>query len=152
MIDMFLNCGNKTGDELEALKDDDFAFARYLVEAAPLPPVWVCDECHEEQEIGLDWPNGCGRKKSWRIRSVTAERWLASNDHDKFSEAMIECEHPAGLCGADGYCHYGGQCFGDAAARLNQVEYDIQKLKIELGRFIDVVESHPFLRRLRRYE
>ena len=35
------------------------------------------------------------------------EAWLASDIPALWAEAMVRCQHPAGFCGEDGYCHYG---------------------------------------------
>lgn len=45
------------------------------------------------------------------------ESWLSSDIPELWAEAMVRCQHPAGFCGSDGYCHY-GTCgmVADAAA------------------------------------
>ena len=35
------------------------------------------------------------------------EEWLKSDIPALWAEAMVRCQHPAGYCGQDGYCHYG---------------------------------------------
>lgn len=36
-----------------------------------------------------------------------SERWLSSDVPALWAEAMLRCQHAAGHCGSDGYCHYG---------------------------------------------
>lgn len=46
------------------------------------------------------------------------EKWLQSDDADKFAEAAIRCHHLGGFCISDGYCHRDGACFrSDAYAK-----------------------------------
>src|SRR5262249_23082496 len=35
------------------------------------------------------------------------ESWLSSDVPKLWAEAMVRCQHPAGYCGGDGFCHYG---------------------------------------------
>lgn len=55
MVVRFLNFGPLTDDQLETLSQTDFA--RYLADNSPIPPVFSCDHCNAESDIGgLDWP------------------------------------------------------------------------------------------------
>ena len=40
-------------------------------------------------------------------RGECKEEWLSSDIPALWAEAMVRCQHPAGYCGRDGYCHYG---------------------------------------------
>jgi len=42
---------------------------------------------------------------------MVSEKWLKSDNHDKFAAAAILCEAGNGFCVQDGYCHFDGQCF-----------------------------------------
>lgn len=42
------------------------------------------------------------------------EAWLRGTD-EQWAEAMMRCQHPAGFCGQDGFCHFDGDCFGGNA-------------------------------------
>lgn len=61
------------------------------------------------------------------------ESWLRSDDHNKFAQAMVKCQHSFGLCGHDGFCHYNGECFAtykaDLLKRIEMLEEKIQKLE-----------------------
>lgn len=45
---------------------------------------------------------------------VCKEAWLESDVPTLWAEAVVRCQHPAGYCGHDGYCHY-----GDCAMLMN---------------------------------
>lgn len=49
-------------------------------------------------------------------RKVPRAAWLRSEDHEKWAAAMVLCQSGAAMCGADGFCHYGGDCFRDQPA------------------------------------
>lgn len=61
---------------------------------------------------------------------------LRSADHDRWAAAAAVCRHPAGFCGADGYCHY-GDCFrrprrekpqGTLEERVEDLEQQVAEL------------------------
>lgn len=64
------------------------------------------------------------------------ESWLRSTDDDKWAAAMVACRHPAGFCGADGYCHY-GDCFKRQTSvatleKMNSLQQEIEMLKLRI--------------------
>lgn len=49
-----------------------------------------------------------GREDAALLRQgIVKEEWLASDVPTLWAEAMVRCQHPAGFCGQDGFCHYG---------------------------------------------
>lgn len=73
-------------------------------------------------------------------KSIPRESWLRSSSHDRWAAAMVKCQSGAGHCGADGYCHFGGDCFDpdgppDAHEvkklheRVDDLEREVQELR-----------------------
>ena len=50
-----------------------------------------------------------------------AEAWLKSDDPDRYVAAAMRCQHPAGLCMQDGFCHY-EDCFKPKRRRKASVK------------------------------
>lgn len=48
------------------------------------------------------------------------QRWLRSDDPEKFAQAMLKCQHHAAYCAQDGMCHLGGDCFRSAKSSKNE--------------------------------
>jgi hypothetical protein len=46
----------------------------------------------------------------------------AGSTNDAWAAAMLKCRHPGAFCGADGYCHYGGECFRHGLSLEERVE------------------------------
>lgn len=65
------------------------------------------------------------------------ESWLRSDDPHKWADAMVICRHPAGLCGTDGWCHY-GDCFRRPPAPAAE---SIPALVAEIDRLRDLVNE-----------
>jgi hypothetical protein len=68
----------------------------------------------------------------------TCEAWLrpvADLDlhHERFGKAMMKCQHAAGYCAEDGFCHLDGECFKTAEpkveARIEELEQELAALK-----------------------
>ena len=61
------------------------------------------------------------------------EQWLVSEDHERYAEAALRCQHPGGYCTSDGYCHYDGTCFRS----------DYMALKMAARRIADLAADQP---------
>lgn len=67
------------------------------------------------------------------------ESWLKGRDHAKYAEAMLLCKHAGAYCSADGFCHYGGDCFekqteaGDPAKLIGALERRVRAIEEELA-------------------
>lgn len=65
------------------------------------------------------------------------ESWLHADDYRRAAAAACVCQHGGAFCMADGYCHYGGRCFGrthDEAvvAEIACVKDDLRRGKLTL--------------------
>lgn len=82
------------------------------------------------------------------MAAKACEAWLRSSNHEKWAEAMVICESAAAQCGADGYCHYGGLCFGELQYELNRQSEQLAEFGDMINRFESALKQYPVLRNL----
>lgn len=73
--------------------------------------------------------------------SEPRESWLRSPNHDRWAAAMVKCQHAGGHCGADGYCHYEGECFEGIDPAVDRLRNRVEELEIELKEQAAVFEE-----------
>ena len=69
-----------------------------------------------------------------RKRTTPTESWLADGStHSQWARAMMLCRQMSPYCGADGYCHAGGDCF-DIDGTAADIRDEIMETKAKLRR------------------
>jgi len=80
----------------------------------------------------------CRPSKITGINLMNArESWLKSADHNKYAKAIMKCRHAGGYCSADGFCHYGGECF---KPRKNDIEDRLDDIESKLSKIIEALQ------------
>ena len=69
-----------------------------------------------------------------RALKIPCEHDLLSKDHDIWANAVMRCKGGSPYCGADGYCHVGGECFADQSLTREQAILEVDRLAQDLYR------------------
>lgn len=72
-----------------------------------------------------------------KLKDTPCEVWLSRGaTHEQWAAAMNMCKSSQAVCGADGYCHYYGDCFKkcDIQARIEALENELAQLKADYNR------------------
>lgn len=67
-------------------------------------------------------------------KQIPRESWLTSDNHEMWADAAMLCQSIPGHCGADGFCHFGGDCFRDARSldELDELLRRVRAVKMKL--------------------
>ncbi|MFU8927538.1 hypothetical protein [Acinetobacter puyangensis] len=63
---------------------------------------------------------------------IPCEHDLLSKNHEVWANAVMRCKGGSPYCGADGYCHVGGDCFIDVNLTREQAILEVDRLAQEL--------------------
>ena len=63
---------------------------------------------------------------------IPCEHDLLSKNHNVWADAVMRCKGGNPYCGADGFCHAGGNCFADQELTREQAVLEVDRLAQEL--------------------
>ena len=63
---------------------------------------------------------------------IPCEHDLLSSNSTVWAEAVMRCKTGNPYCGADGYCHSGGDCFADQELSREQAILEVDRLSQDL--------------------
>ena len=67
-----------------------------------------------------------------KATKIPCEHDLLSSNHSVWDDAVVRCKTGHPYCGADGFCHAGGECFADQELTREQAILEVDRLAQEL--------------------